>query len=190
MVSVIAVIGSSGSGKTTTIEYLISCFSKNGFKIGSIKRVHHPEFSIDTVGKDTWRHTQAGAIVTVSVAPKEIAIIKKTDASLHDLDKIINLLNEEKLDIIFLEGLHSLVAKRGDIPKIITAKDSEDLKRTLDGTAPPILAVTGLVAKKKFKMRVLKIPIINLHNEGDSLLKLVKNHIDGKSSRVKEDIAV
>ena len=179
---VMAVVGTSGSGKTTTIEYLISRLSKDGFKIGSIKHIHHPDFSIDTEGTDTWRHTHAGATVTVAIAPKETVMIKKTDASLHDLDKIIGLLDKEKLDIIFLEGLHSLIAKRGDIPKIITAKDSEDLRRTLDGTAPPILAVTGPVVKKKIKMPGFKTPMIDLSEGGDLLLRLVKDHISaGKS---------
>jgi len=179
MVLVIAVVGNSGSGKTTTIEHLISRFSEDGFRVGSIKRIHHPDFSIDTTGKDTWRHTRAGAKVTVSLAPKEIAIIKKTDTDLYerarDLDEIISLIDREKLDIIFLEGLHSLVAKRRDVPKIITAKNSEDLERTLNGTAPPIVAVTGLIAENKLKIHDLKVPIINLHNEGDLLFKLVKN---------------
>lgn len=182
MVLAISVIGVSGSGKTTTIEYLISCLSKEGFRVGSIKHVHRTEFSIDTPGKDTWRHMKAGALVTVSVAPKEIAVIKKTTASKnqHDLDKIISLLDNEALDIIFLEGLHSLVAKRTDIPKIIAAKDLGDLKKILEGTTPPILAVTGLVARDKFDARVLsdlKIPIIDLYKEGDALLELVKNYI-------------
>ena len=60
MARVIAVVGTKGSGKTTTIEYLISRLSDEGYKVGSIKHVHHPDFSIDTDGTDTWRHTRAG----------------------------------------------------------------------------------------------------------------------------------
>jgi len=184
MACAIAVVGTSGSGKTTTIEYLTSRLSKEGYKVGSIKHIHHPDFSIDTEGTDTWRHTHAGAIVTVAIAPKETVIIKKTDTSLCDLNRIIGLLDKEKLDFIFIEGLHSLISKRRDIPKIIAAKDPEDLIRTLDGTAPPILAITGTIArarKKKFEISGIKIPIIDLHSEGDLLLRLVKDQFSHKN---------
>ena len=51
------------------------------------------------------------------------------------------------LDIVFIEGFHSLIAKRADVPKIITAIDEEGLKQTLEGTVEPILAIAGIVAK-------------------------------------------
>jgi molybdopterin-guanine dinucleotide biosynthesis protein B len=142
--------------------------------VGSIKHIHHPDFSIDTEGTDTWRHTHAGAIVTVAIAPKETVIIKKTDASKLDLDRIIGLLNEEKVDFIFIEGLHSLIAKRKDIPKIIAAKDVEDLMGTLNGTVQPILAITGVIAEKKTEVSGVEAPIIDIYTEGDLLLKLLK----------------
>jgi molybdopterin-guanine dinucleotide biosynthesis protein B len=178
---VIAVIGTSKSGKTTTIEYLTSQLSKEGFKIGSIKHIHHKDFSIDTEGTDTWRHIHAGAAVTVAIAPKEIVVIKKTDACLDELDRIIELLsNMEKLDVIFTEGFHSIIAKREAIPKIIAAKNPDDLKRTLDGTTPPILAVTGSIVKEKPKVGGIEIPIIDVRKDGDILLKLVRDQIQTK----------
>ncbi len=175
--AVIAVVGTSGSGKTVTIEYLTSRLSREGHRVGSIKHIHHPEFSIDSEGTDTWRHTHAGAIVTVAIAPKETVIIRKTDASLQDLDGIIGLLNNEKLDFMFIEGFHSLIAKREDIPKIIVAKNLEDMKRTLDGTAPPLLAVAGSIVKEKLKASGINVPIIDLHKDGDTLLRLVKDQV-------------
>ncbi len=178
--NIIAVVGTSGSGKTTTIEYLTSRLSKEGYKIGSVKHIHHEDFSIDTEGTDTWRHAHAGAIVTAAIAPKETVIIKKTEASLKDLDKVIKTFDSEKLDVLLIEGFHSLIAKRRDIPKIITAKNSEDLKRTLDGTFPPILAITGPIAETKQKFSEVNIPIVNLYRDGEALLKLVKEQITKK----------
>jgi molybdopterin-guanine dinucleotide biosynthesis protein B len=185
MVSVIAVVGTSGSGKTTTIEYLIYRLSKDGFKIGSIKHIHHADFSMDTKGTDTWRHTHAGTTLTAAIAPKETVMIKKTDTSKSGLDEVIGLFDKEKLEVIFVEGFHGLIAKRKDIAKIIVAKNQEDLERRLEGTIPPILAITGLVAKKKIDLPKLKIPMIDLINEGDLLVRLVKNHISGKPNRAQ-----
>jgi molybdopterin-guanine dinucleotide biosynthesis protein B len=180
---IIAVLGASGSGKTTTIEYLISHLAKEGFRIGSIKHIHRPDFPIDTVGKDTWRYTNAGAVVTMAIAPKEIAIIKRLKEPFDSLDQITSLLEKEELDVIFIEGLKSLVAQRRDIPKIITSRNQRDLREMLNETSPPILAISGLVAKKKVQTREFETPIIDLPDDGDLLLNIVKNHITHKNER-------
>jgi len=175
---VIAVEGASNTGKTTTIEYLISNLGKEGFKIGSIKHIHRPDFTIDTQGKDTWRYAQAGATVIMAIAAKETAIIRKTDAPYKDLDQIMGLLNTDELDIVFIEGMHELVAGRKDIPKIVASKNSEDLKKTLDLLSPPIIAITGLITQKKTKIHHSNIPLIDLQNEGKQLLEMVRQQIE------------
>jgi molybdopterin-guanine dinucleotide biosynthesis protein B len=143
MAKIVAVIGRSGSGKTSTIEYLISNLSGEGFRIGSIKHVHEQDFTIDTKGKDTWKYAQAGAKTIAVIAPTEVDIIrKKKDDKKTELEGTIKKI-EEGLDIIFLEGFHSLVAKRDDVFKIITAENEEDLETTLKGTIHPIIAITG-----------------------------------------------
>ena len=73
----IAVVGSSESGKTTAIEALIKGLTKQGYIIASAKRIPEPDFTIDKEGKDTWKHAKAGASTVLSVAPKELAVIKK-----------------------------------------------------------------------------------------------------------------
>jgi molybdopterin-guanine dinucleotide biosynthesis protein B len=176
----VSVVGVSKSGKTTTIEYLASKLTEEGYKVGSVKHIHHQDFSIDTEGTDTWRHTHAGAKVTVAVAPKETVIIKKTENIPADLNEIIKLFKDEKLDVVFIEGLHSLTAKRKDIPKIVTAKDASDLMKTLEGT-DPVLAITGIIAKNKTRVSGVNIPLVDLEKEGATLLELVKNQIGFKN---------
>ena len=142
---------------------------------------------MDKEGTNTWRYAKAGSKVIAAISPDEIAIIKKTDAALHDLDQVIGLLEKEQLDIIIIEGFHSLIAQRADIPKIITAKDLDDLQRTLKGTAEPILAITGVIAHKKPKTNELKIPLIDLPAEGEQLLKLIKKYLKGKPNQPKQN---
>jgi molybdopterin-guanine dinucleotide biosynthesis protein B len=175
MVVVIAAVGISGSGKTTTLEYLISHLSSEGYKVGAIKHIHRENFTIDKEGTNTWRFSKAGSKITVAISPEEIAIIEKTNNSLNDLDKVIKFLENEKLDIIFIEGFKGEISKKPEILKIITAKTSEDLKKTLDNSVPPILAISGLVAKTK---QILSdIPYIDLPDQGPKLLEIVKNHL-------------
>ncbi len=142
---------------------------------------------MDKEGTNTWRYAKAGSKVIVAISPEEIAVLKKTDAELKDLDQIIELLEREQLDIVFIEGFHRLIAKRTDVPKIITADDEDNLKRTLQGTAEPILAVTGVISENKPKIGWLKIPILNLETEGKQLLDLVKNYVKNKTSQPKQD---
>jgi molybdopterin-guanine dinucleotide biosynthesis protein B len=177
----VAAVGTSGSGKTTTLEYLIEHLSVEGYRVGSVKHVHHEGFTMDREGTNTWRYAKAGAKVIVAISPDEIAILRKTQAELRDLDKIIELLEREELDIVFIEGFHRLIAKRTDVPKIITADDEDNLKRTLEGTAEPILAVTGVISENKPTLNWLKIPIMNLEADGKQLVELVKQHAKAKS---------
>lgn len=178
----IAAVGTSGSGKTTTLEYLISKLSQEGYKIGAIKHVHHKGFTMDKEGTNTWRYAKAGSKAIVAISPEEIAIIKKTTAALNDLDNIIKLLKTENLDVVFIEGFHSIIAKKKNVPKIIVAKDLDDLNRTIAGTTQPILAITGIIAKQKPKINE-KIPIIDLPSEGEQLLKLIKKHLKGNPNK-------
>ncbi|MEM2341263.1 MAG: molybdopterin-guanine dinucleotide biosynthesis protein B [Candidatus Bathyarchaeia archaeon] len=183
---IISVVGVSKSGKTTTIEYLASNLTREGYKVGSIKHIYHQDFSIDTEGTDTWRHMHAGAKITVAFAPKETVIIKKKEMSPNDLDRIIKFFRDEDIDVILIEGLRSLTARRKDIPKIITARNNWDLMKTLEGTEA-VLAVTGVIAKKRTEIGEINVPLIDLDKEGDVLLRLVKNQMEQRSkSKVKE----
>jgi len=177
MVLVVAGVGVSGSGKTVTLEYLVSKLSAEGYKIGSIKHVHHKGFTMDKEGTNTWRYAKAGAKVIVAISPEEIDVIRKTELTLDNLEKITALLESENLDIVFIEGFHSLIAKRQDVPKIITAKDEIGLEQTLQGTVQPILAVAGVFAKNSSESAYKNIPIIKIPENGQKLVDLVKEQI-------------
>ena len=181
MVLVIAAVGVSGSGKTVTLEYLISHLSAEGYQIGSIKHVHHKGFTMDKEGTNTWRYAKAGSKVIVAISPEEVAIIKRTEMALNDLDQMTALLERETLDIVFIEGFHGLIAKRTDVPKIITAKNLEGLEETLRGTVEPIIAITGVVAKDPATTTYGEIPIIKIPDEGQKLVDLVKKQLEKAS---------
>jgi molybdopterin-guanine dinucleotide biosynthesis adapter protein len=187
MVLIVAAVGRSGSGKTVTLEYLISQLSAKGYRIGSIKHVHHKGFTMDKEGTNTWRYAKAGAKVIVAVSPEEVAIIKKTELALNELEKMTSLIQNEKLDILFIEGFHSLVAKRTDVAKIITAKDRAGLEETLEGTVAPILAITGIVAKTTSDNLFREIPIIRVPEEGQNLVELVKKQLEKFSDKIQKE---
>ena len=113
----------------------------------------------------------------MAISPEEIDIIKKTTLELDSLDQVTALLEQEKLDVVFIEGFHSLIAKRKDVPKIITAKDQRGLEQTLEGTIPPIIAVAGIVAKNSNSPTYNSIPIIRVPEDGEKLVELIKKQL-------------
>ncbi len=135
---------------------------------------------MDKEGTNTWRYAKAGAKVIVAVSPEEVAIIKKTELALNELDQMTTLIANERLDIVFIEGFHSLIAKREDVAKIITAKNQDGLAETLEGTVDPIIAITGIVAKTATDSSYKEIPIIKIPEEGQKLVALVKKQFEMK----------
>jgi len=77
MPPVLAFIGRPNCGKTTLIEKLIPSLAAKGLRVGTIKH-HHGDIQMDTPGKDTWRHKQAGAQVVVLSSPTGIGLIQDT----------------------------------------------------------------------------------------------------------------
>ena len=105
---IIAVVGSKGSGKTSTVEVLVRELTKKGYKVATVKHIPEENFTIDTEGKDTWRHAKAGAKMIISVAPREIAVIHKVEIGKLSLENILQFC-EGNIDIVVLEGFRNLV---------------------------------------------------------------------------------
>ena len=103
--------------------------------------------------------------------------IKKKNIGGDELERVLKLVKDEKLDLLIIEGFHSLIAKRTDVLKIVTAKDEEDMKRTLDGTVEPVLAITGPLATKKYFKTPQIAPVSDLDVDGEEILKIVKDAI-------------
>lgn len=171
---IVSVIGSKDSGKTTAIEYLVRQLSNRGLVVGSAKHMHSADSSVDQPRKDTGRHASAGAKVIVAVAPRELTVIKKVDTSDFTLDALLKLLENEELDVIVLEGFHRKVSERHDILKIVTAKDETDALRTLEGTSPPILAITGTISSLRHLSEIKGIPVVDLEETGNLLVDRVE----------------
>ncbi len=171
----LAVIGTKKSGKTTVAEFIIHQLSKEGYRIGAIKHIHH-SFTIDAEGKDTWRFSKAGAELVVSVSPDEIATIKKPGNPMTDVNDILETGRREGLDTMIIEGYRDLVGNRKGLPKIVTAKNAKELEALSKDLAPPIIAVSGVIAAKSETLG-FSVPVLDLYRRGDVLIELIKERL-------------
>jgi molybdopterin-guanine dinucleotide biosynthesis protein MobB len=175
------VIGRKHSGKTTAIEALVKGLIKHGYKIATIKHVSQKSFTMDTEGKDTWRHARAGAIITTTVAANEIATIRKGDTSKYEINDIVKPF-ENRVDIVIFEGFRKLV-KEEKIPKIVAVKNKEEAFEASE-QFKPIIAFVGPFSTEKLD---LKAPYIDVTKNPDKLTRLVIEKMKLEIKKVWEE---
>jgi molybdopterin-guanine dinucleotide biosynthesis protein B len=109
---VISIVGQKNCGKTILIEKLIAELTSRNYQVGTVKHDVHG-FDIDKPGKDSWRHTQAGASTVVISSPNKIAMVKQVKSE-ESLDAIVNrYLND--VDLVLTEGFKKEAKKKIEI---------------------------------------------------------------------------
>jgi molybdopterin-guanine dinucleotide biosynthesis protein MobB len=83
--AVLGVVGRPNNGKTTLIEKIIPELNRLGLRVGAVKRV--AKLEIDVPGKDSWRHSQAGADAYAVGSPGKVAFVERQtgEATLEDI---------------------------------------------------------------------------------------------------------
>lgn len=154
---ILAIIGYKETGKTTLIEDLTKEFSSRGYKVGAVKHIPHPDFTIDTPNTDTWRYAQANAKVVVAVSPSEIAVIRRVPEADISLDTALKFIVPNEVDLIIIEGFKQQTKDRTDIPKIIVLNAKAEVS-FLESYVNIIMAI----ADDPLKKYNAKIPFFTL----------------------------
>jgi molybdopterin-guanine dinucleotide biosynthesis protein B len=96
----IGIVGAKNSGKTTLIERLVPHLKSAGLRVATVKHTAH-KHSFDKEGKDSWRHRQAGAGLTLAVCDGEMALFGPSrETFLQMTDDIMS----SHFDICLIEG--------------------------------------------------------------------------------------
>lgn len=139
--NVVLVSGTHDTGKTTIIEALLRRL-EGRYDVAVVKDIHIDGFSIDSPGKDTCRHADAGAAVVCARGPAETSFITRSG---WDLDRIVATL-EPRVDLIIAEGFKD---RHGT--KILAARDQADLAdiKATCTDEDDVLAVGGIIVSSK-----------------------------------------
>lgn len=180
---IVAVVGSRKSGKTTTVESLVRGLTEKGYRVGTAKHVPEDDFTIDTKGKDTWRHAKAGAHTVASIAPNEMAVIRKVGTTNYSLKKIVEEYQDE-VDVIILEGFSKLTERDPYVPKIVAIKTVDEVT-SASSRFNPILSFVGPIP---IEANRLNTPYVDVLTEPEKLIDLVDKRLRnlGKSRKKRE----
>ena len=105
------VTGWKNSGKTGLVTRLVENLIARGYSVSTIKHAHH-SFDVDTPGRDSFQHRQAGAQEVCVASRERVAFMRELrDAPEPSLDALIQQLSP--VDLVLIEGF-----KSGPHPKI------------------------------------------------------------------------
>jgi molybdopterin-guanine dinucleotide biosynthesis protein B len=132
---IIGLAGWSGAGKTTLLSRLIPHLIGQGLRVSTIKHAHH-EFDVDTPGKDSYVHRQAGATEVLVASSTRFALMHELrGAPEPELPAL--LARMQRVDLLIVEGF-----KRSPHPKLEVHR-AANAKPPLWPTLPGIVAVAS-----------------------------------------------
>jgi molybdopterin-guanine dinucleotide biosynthesis protein B len=123
-IPILCFVGRSNSGKTTLIERLLPELVKDGYRIATIKHAGHG-FNLDTEGKDSWRHKQAGAETVVVMSKGSLALFTDVDQEVS-IEELRRRYVGADIDLIIAEGWKSeghakIVVVRDQVGEILVS---------------------------------------------------------------------
>lgn len=158
LMKVFAIIGYTNSGKTSTLIEIVKELVKRGCRVNTIKAIHIDNFSIETEGKDSWLHKQAGASVTATRSNVETSIMYQKSMSAKELIPYF------ECDYLVMEGF----TDEKKIPKVLCAKDKLEIDHRFDDT---VFALSGIISNTITNYKGIKV--INGLKEIEELVDLI-----------------
>ena len=129
---------------------------------------------LNTRGKNTWKHAEAGARIVIGVAPNELAIFKRTSGE-TPFEHLFETFRRENLDLILVEGFSRAPSTKNSY-KIVTAKNSKELRQVLARNRHLLLAITGPVTcsrvSRSFRNR--PAPFLDIMKNGSTLTSIIR----------------
>ena len=156
---ILSFVGRSNSGKTTLIERVIPELTRMGYRVATVKHAGHG-FDLDTEGKDSWRHKQAGASAVIVVSKGSLAMFADVPEEVK-VEEVRDRFLDGHTDLIIAEGW-----KSEHYPKIIVVRDRLDEVN---------ISIDGALAIVSMKPVEAAVPCID-RDDISALVKLIIRH--------------
>jgi len=150
---ILGLAGWSGAGKTTLLAKLIPALTARGIRISTMKHAHHA-FDVDTPGKDSYVHREAGATEVLVASGRRWALMHELrDDAEPDAAELIRHMTP--VDLLLIEGFKN---EPHDKVEIYRASNGKPLLSAGDPTYVAIFSDGPVPATK--------LPVINLNDTG------------------------
>lgn len=118
MTTIISVVGTSRSGKTTFLKQIIPLLKERGYTVCVVKHSHKSLSSsdVDKKGKDTYSFSEAGADEVWLTSPQFTFRLTNTETPLREIAE------RTHTDFVFTEGFKDALT-----PKVVIKKKGEDI---------------------------------------------------------------
>ena len=156
------IVGWSGSGKTSLLVEVLPVLRAQGITVSTMKHAHH-RFDVDTKGKDSYRHREAGASeVMVVTSARWVLMHEYRDEAEPSVESLIQRMTP--VDLLLIEGF-----KTHPHPKLEIHRESEG-KPLLCPEDPDIVAVAT-----DHPLPGLKVPQLDL-NDPEAIAAFILIH--------------
>jgi molybdopterin-guanine dinucleotide biosynthesis protein B len=167
--NVLGVVGYSGNGKTTLLEYLIAQLAARGLAVNVIKHSHH-DLELEPPRKDSARFRSAGAAEVMVASPYRFAIMRELrGAPEPSLDEQLARLGPA--DLTLLEGFKSYAIDKLEVYRAAAGKpalypaDAHILAVASDLPRPADLAASTAWLDLNAPEQVLEWLLAHLHKK-------------------------
>ena len=158
---VLGLAGWSGAGKTTLLAKLIPELIRRGITVSTMKHAHHA-FDVDTPGKDSYEHRQAGASeVLVTSANRWALMHEHRGAPEPDSRELMKHMSA--VDLLLVEGFKRESHDKLEIYReangkpLLAAEDQNIVAVLVDGPKPetklPVIDLNDIGAIADFVLR-------------------------------------
>ena len=129
----VSVTGFKNSGKTMVVEALVKELSTRGHRVGTLKHTAD-DIDLDTPGKDTSRHRDAGSVATGILQENTTALFIDEKLSIHHAAEKLGV-----IDILVIEGFKTVDTHA----RVIVPREDGDVEKLANGLEIATVKIPG-----------------------------------------------